>query len=383
MKKINAFRFFVRHKEVRVRNARAFTLVELLVVIAIIGVLVALLLPAVQAAREAARRMQCSNHLHQIGIAMHNYHDTIGVFPGGGFKRTRTPTVSASTRSSWMIELLPFIEQMPLYQLYYVPDASGGILSNGTYGTASDTDAWKVARYQFHQAVVSPYVCPSDSGGGKYYEGGGIAAGSTTGDPNVPWGIDDSVTSSSYAGVAGRSDGWSTGNTGSFMHQGSNEVWCSSLPMTYKGILHAVGSGLENTSGGSTYSFGMQCESFASVVDGTSNTALALDKSMPMDNGYGGDYNTTTGSFWAQAYNGWFNAGDAYPFPETLNIVHLKKCADANGMDPCQRGFGSYHPGVLNMVRVDASCMGLSQTVNMIVWQEAATINGGEASTLP
>jgi prepilin-type N-terminal cleavage/methylation domain-containing protein len=97
---------------------RGFTLVELLVVIAIIGVLVALLLPAVQAAREAARRMQCGNHLKQIGIALHNYHDVFQSLPFGTrarYVRTRNAVPAGQTWGpSWYVAILPFCEQKPL-----------------------------------------------------------------------------------------------------------------------------------------------------------------------------------------------------------------------------------------------------------------------------
>ena len=101
----------------RPRNPKAtsggFTLIELLVVIAIIGVLVALLLPAVQAAREAARRMRCVNNLKQIGIALHNDHDQVGMFPPGGI--TGGDDWWAANLVSWRALILPQLDESPLY----------------------------------------------------------------------------------------------------------------------------------------------------------------------------------------------------------------------------------------------------------------------------
>src|SRR5262245_29962927 len=97
-----------------------FTLVELLVVIAIIGVLVALLLPAVQSAREAARRMQCQNHLKQIGLAVHSFEDVYKTLPHSRY----------DDRYTWAVEILPFIEQKTLYdqwdltKRYYLQNAT-------------------------------------------------------------------------------------------------------------------------------------------------------------------------------------------------------------------------------------------------------------------
>jgi prepilin-type N-terminal cleavage/methylation domain-containing protein len=102
---------------------RAFTLVELLVVIAIIGILVALLLPAIQAARESARRTQCSNHLKQIGLGFQNHHDTYRFFPTAGHHwgyapeyEGATPLIAPKQRAGWAFQILPFIEQSIVYE---------------------------------------------------------------------------------------------------------------------------------------------------------------------------------------------------------------------------------------------------------------------------
>lgn len=101
-----------------------FTLVELLVVIAIIGVMVGLLLPAVQAAREAARRTQCVNHLKQIGIAVHNHHDTFRILPHGGwhwssppeYTSAGAPEIAPRQGSGWAFQILPFLEQTAIWE---------------------------------------------------------------------------------------------------------------------------------------------------------------------------------------------------------------------------------------------------------------------------
>ena len=102
------------------KNRRAFTLIELLVVIAIIGVLIALLLPAIQKAREAARRTQCQNNLHQLGLAIQNYADAMSCLPMSAGTRPQTPPLTGIFFAGWsaLSRVVPYLEQGGKYDVF-------------------------------------------------------------------------------------------------------------------------------------------------------------------------------------------------------------------------------------------------------------------------
>ena len=137
------------------RDRRGFTLVELLVVITIIGVLVALLLPAVQASRQAAKRMSCSNSLKQLALGMHNYHDTNGSLPPLYIGPSQ-----AEGALSWTVHLWPFVEQQPLFNEFEkLQRLSGGpaLLDSDVY--------YATAGLTVGIGQISTYLCPADSVG--------------------------------------------------------------------------------------------------------------------------------------------------------------------------------------------------------------------------
>src|SRR5690242_2608624 len=131
----------------------AFTLVELLVVIAIIGVLVALLLPAVQAAREAARRVSCVNNMKQLGLALHNYESSSACFPWGVWRNTPYDGCSTSPRFGMMVYLLPYAENSSLYN---------SINFSGASAASPVSTANSIRNYTGMATKIASYVCPSD-----------------------------------------------------------------------------------------------------------------------------------------------------------------------------------------------------------------------------
>ncbi|MDD3588122.1 MAG: DUF1559 domain-containing protein [Thermoguttaceae bacterium] len=215
----------------------AFTLVELLVVIAIIGILIALLLPAVQAAREAARRMQCTNNLKQIGVALHNYHDTNTCFPP-----VRTGASEAAMGLiSFHVALYPFMEQSARYDLVISKNWNGNVRDGNTA--------------DFTQ-MFSAMACPSDSNAmvPSFTNGGGDPSGTSGpgGQPGSYCGcMGDSMFFSSFASVA--------------------------TPKPDRGFFRGC-SGYINTSASINFC-GVLCHSFADITDGTSNT-IALSETL-------------------------------------------------------------------------------------------------------
>lgn len=162
------------------RRHVGFTLIELLVVIAIIAVLIALLLPAVQQARESARRTQCKNNLKQIGLALHNYHDTYNTLPPGA---VQTFTGNLQNEASWISMILPGIDQTPLFNRANFSSCFGCTNSPGN-------PAWEISSQK-----IPMMLCPSDVDVGlvlNAYQRGNYAANSGIGplhsvsDPNDP-----------------------------------------------------------------------------------------------------------------------------------------------------------------------------------------------------
>ncbi len=311
------------------RRMRGFTLVELLVVIAIIGVLIALLLPAVQQAREAARRMQCSNQLKQLGLAMHNYHDTYQVFPPGSVNLSTTSAANQNL-TNWAIAILPYIEQAALYEQY----------DHSVHNShASNEDVLKT--------ILPAMLCPSDVGSEVLVT------------PSQLVGTD--IAPGSYKGNIGRRF---RGANGYFDYPPYAGTYTAAERASI-GPLHVSGVN------------GLTCERFATITDGSTNTLLI------------GEYHTKTRpdckTFWASSQN-FHNLAAAQPESYT-RIPDWEACYAATGNSQhwkCYRAFASLHAGgTVNFAMCDGSVTNIPQTIDNVVFEALSTISRNEVASLP
>ena len=318
----------------REASPHGFTLVELLVVIAIIGILIALLLPAVQAAREAARRTQCTNNLKQLALATHNYHDRVRSFPPGTLLGTFSSGRPRMRGPSLFIFILNEMEQSALSGLLDLSDP----LNNEAGGQSS-----------LSATVLPVLVCPSDAIDENPVQHG-------TG--NRWHGL------TSYAG---------NGGTG-----GNHRFLCTSVPMMTDGMFYETGPLSNPTPGQSPVRF-------AGVRDGTSNT-LFFGERRHADDAFD-SWASGAGEQLIGDYGWWHTCGGLAIVDATLTtlapIIYQFNASDADA--PCRRvcAFGSLHPGGANFALVDGSVRFISETIELSQYRAISTRKGNEAVQVP
>ena len=340
------------HDEAALRrhpDQRGFTLVELLVVIAIIGILVALLLPAIQAAREAARRTQCSNNLKQIGIAVQNFHDTRKKLP---------PYRVLDHQQAWSVLILPYIEQQEIADLW---DANLGCYFDQTL--------------QFRTTIVSSYICPS-----QQHEGLVISAlpdgvhSHQRNDPFVPGNLGYQGSVGDYRVVRG--------STCIINHNDSN---VASNPLLYNQVdnssAHLVDGPvpqcrradvkLTTTPTNRGVASFTPLTSLKKITDGTSKTLLAgevgrgTSDAAPIFNS--NDGNTAT------------PVGEEKPFCQrcTAPARPITVASDPNNIYG-DSGFGGAHSGVVMFLMCDSSVHQISREIDLTVLDRMATRAGDD-----
>jgi prepilin-type N-terminal cleavage/methylation domain-containing protein len=340
----------------------AFTLVELLVVIAIIGILVALLLPAIQAAREAARRIQCANNLKQISLAMHNHHDAKKAFPAGTVTPGDENAVNTKgTFGNWAIEIMPFAEDESLQRLYDPVDEDTGLLVN----MASDE------HQEFRETFVPLYHCPSDFPSALLFPVSGP-------------GTDVRYRTGSYRGNAGRTKGNATWYLGEDI---------ASEPYGWRGPLHAVfmkGATLPvlGVTADTRLMARMTREPLKNITDGSSKTLL-LGESTNRTENVAEIQDGTRRTLWA---NSWGNYVLSQASAGATSFDYIfwgdwDRCSKApntvNYLRQCPSAWFSGHTNGMNVQMCDGSGGWVSFDIDPRIFAYMTSIAGDEAESDP
>ncbi len=290
------------------RHIRGFTLVELLVVIAIIGILIALLLPAVQAAREAARRSQCSNNLKQVGLALHNYADTYQTFPSGWI----WPGSGNQECWAWSTLILPYLEQQAMH------DQLGVTMANLYQRVLSPEWQSVVGRLE---TPISSFMCPSDT---EFHREGQIH----------------------HARRFDGGQGWATHH-----YRPGVSNYMGNMGFRQR-------SRAQNNAAGGVFT-GNSTVSFKDITDGTSNTFAVGERDTKhcRSGSWVGIRNAAgTGSRGVYTAVGW-----ARP------IINAPNPPFSWGSDQgCGEGFGSLHPGGCQFTLCDGSVKFISETIDHV-----------------
>ncbi|MEM6329364.1 MAG: DUF1559 domain-containing protein [Planctomycetota bacterium] len=337
------------------RRRSAFTLVELLVVIAIIGVLIALLLPAVQAAREAARRMSCSSKMKNLALGAHNHHSSMGHFPvSKGFTAANDGPQGGGSAAGWILQMLPQIEEQPLYDRFQEGGAFEGVWRIGRgrspapgFGLGSNENGIVVPELMATQLEI--LQCPSDDN---------VQQLSTE---QYGWAMVP-VALTSYKGVAGDTVVGETNGT------------------TFTNSASQFPSG-QYTQPAPDYTTQNDCHrdtrcrgiffrqswrrpvTFAKISDGTSKTFM-MGEDVPA-------YNFHSTAFYSD--------GDWCSCNTPLNnLVGLPPETIGPEFWWEQRGFRSLHPGGANFALADGSVRFIAESVDNVLYRTTCTRNGGE-----
>jgi prepilin-type N-terminal cleavage/methylation domain-containing protein/prepilin-type processing-associated H-X9-DG protein len=339
------------------RKTPGFTLIELLVVIAIIAVLIALLLPAVQAAREAARRSQCINNFKQMGLALHNYHDTMSSFPIGrmgiGYTYPGSNPVGDPNRRVWFYSVLPYVEQSQVFN---------AMNFSWSFYQAPNTTVIRLPMTVFQCPSQQPSVQEPDT---PYPRGKGSMGAN--------WG-----NTGFYQNETGRGSG-AQGQAGGDPYTG--------------GPMGALGNATNTTAvffSGAPFK-GNASTSLRDMIDGTTNTLLVGEVIMGINTTAGGQGQGVgpydhRGDIFNDDYNctmfNTYTTPNSKIFDQHGNNTYcgwkLQNNPPCNNLSPAWNAARSRHPGGVNVLNADGSVKFFKDSINPATWRALGSPAGGE-----